>query len=363
MNRRRIFRWIMIVFNAVVIALAVHFAVNYRAVQFFAITQRKVLFRKNLGWRAHKQDTLNQLGFRGQKIKYNDNDFVVVLLGDSQVEAYNHPLAELPETYLQNALEKGFRVFSVGAGGYGNDQELIALQEYYKNGFRADLVLLWFTPQNDIWNNIFPTHEETTPYKPTYIVKNGKLEGPKYYTDIESFEKLLPPSGGLFDFDANKKYDGYINNHPVFLNTCFDNFISGKSHTMVYADCDSPRMQYGTKLTNLLIEEISKTAQKNGSKFISFYNDFPDSWQYFFPVYCAEGEYLIRPLNKSVKFNRATFDKNVSACTNGIAVEKIMVNSKNPYDSDRDRHLNNVGNNEVMQKLAKILAEKNLLRR
>ncbi|MCW8849116.1 MAG: hypothetical protein OQJ81_03980, partial [Melioribacteraceae bacterium] len=32
-------------------------------------------------------DVPNQLGLRGQKIKYNKNDFVVLLVGDSQVES------------------------------------------------------------------------------------------------------------------------------------------------------------------------------------------------------------------------------------------------------------------------------------
>src|SRR5689334_18393324 len=32
-------------------------------------------------------DEANQLGFRGQKIEYKDSDFVILLVGDSQVEA------------------------------------------------------------------------------------------------------------------------------------------------------------------------------------------------------------------------------------------------------------------------------------
>jgi len=101
----------------------------------------------------------NQLGFRGQQIEYADNDFVVVLLGDSQVEAMACGYEWMPERRLQNYLNSSgrkVRVFTVGASGYGQDQELLALREYYQK-FRANLVILWETPINDLWNNQFPT--------------------------------------------------------------------------------------------------------------------------------------------------------------------------------------------------------------
>ena len=69
-------------------------------------------------------------------------------------------------------------MFSVGAGGYGQDQELLALREYYSK-YRANLVLLWQTPGNDIWNNIFPTHWPTNANpKPTFWLEDGRLKGP-----------------------------------------------------------------------------------------------------------------------------------------------------------------------------------------
>src|SRR5690348_8142053 len=105
------------------------------------------------GWRAVDVSAAetNQLGYRGQPVEYADSDFVVVLVGDSQVEAKACAFEWMPERRLQlylNAAGRPVKVFSVGASGYGQDQELLALREYFGR-HRADLVVLWETPLND----------------------------------------------------------------------------------------------------------------------------------------------------------------------------------------------------------------------
>src|SRR5262245_30965208 len=50
-------------------------------------------------------DEANQLGFRGQKISYEDGDFVTLLIGDSQVEAAASRLEEMPEAILQHSFK------------------------------------------------------------------------------------------------------------------------------------------------------------------------------------------------------------------------------------------------------------------
>jgi hypothetical protein len=137
------------------------------------------------GWKGNdKKEELNQLGFRGQDIKYSDNDFVILLLGDSQVQATTCSFTMMPEKrleyYLQHipGITRKIKVFSVGTGGYGQDQEFLMLKEYYKK-FRADMVILWLTPQNDIRDNIFPSHWPTNGApKPTYWIMNDRLMGP-----------------------------------------------------------------------------------------------------------------------------------------------------------------------------------------
>src|SRR5205807_8778367 len=135
------------------------------------------------GWKAVDASAKerNQLGFRGQQIQYADDDFVIVMLGDSQVEAKACAYEWMPERRLQFYLAESNRrvkVFSVGASGYGQDQQLLALREYFDK-FKANLVLLWETPVNDVWNNVFPSSMPAagTP-KPTFWLENGQLRGP-----------------------------------------------------------------------------------------------------------------------------------------------------------------------------------------
>lgn len=355
MNRKVFFKWTMLIFNALLIVLAIHIGINFRSVRFYLRSKRASVFKERLGWRAHKQDNVNQLGFRGKKFNYTDNDVVVLLLGDSQVEAYTYTTNLLPEVHLQNSLKNKVKVYSLGAGGYGPDQELIALQEYYQSGYRADIVVFWFTPQNDIWNVLFPTHEANGDApKPTYTIKNNKLNGPKYFRDYAVFEKDLPPSYDLIPYDANKTYDGIIRDHPVYG---FDNFITERCHTQVYLDPESDRCKYGCKLVNMLIKEIRSETKKHNSSFYCFWNDPISSWQYFYPNYCSEGEYLMAPLKASVKFTRAAFDRNVGRCLSGIDNTGIKIKTQNPYYKPEDRHLNTKANIEVMDSIAKMIAK------
>jgi hypothetical protein len=125
------------------------------------------------------------LGFRGQPIEYQPDDFVIVIVGDSQVEAKACAYGWMPERRLQfylNSSGRKVKVFSLGGPATGQDQQLLSLQEYYQK-YRADMVILWFTPANDVWNNTFPsgTPDDRTP-KPTFWLENGQLRGPTELT-------------------------------------------------------------------------------------------------------------------------------------------------------------------------------------
>ncbi len=138
------------------------------------------------GWKLlFDHEKINDVGFRGQDIDYTDSSIVILLLGDSQVEAKACSFSEMPEQVLENKLKKingNIKVFSLGSSGYGTDQEYLALKEYFKS-FRADHVILWQTIDNDIWNNIFPSHNLPRDgiMKPTFwLNEKGNLKGPNY---------------------------------------------------------------------------------------------------------------------------------------------------------------------------------------
>ncbi|MGH8809852.1 MAG: hypothetical protein ACREX0_18415, partial [Noviherbaspirillum sp.] len=147
----------------------------------------------SIGWRwdespyrapFNQQDrTTNQLGLRGNRIEYGKDDFVIVLVGDSQVEAGTQAPDKLPETLLSEALNKPLgsrkvKVFSVASAGWGQDQQLVWLKKYFEH-HRADLVLTWLTPVNDYWENTFidrSVAREAGRLKPTFQLSDNRLD-------------------------------------------------------------------------------------------------------------------------------------------------------------------------------------------
>ena len=264
------------------------------------LIDRPKIPKHKVGWRNTTSFKSNQLGFRGQTIKYDSTDIVIVLLGDSQVESVISPQDSLPEKRFEHYLNQNnyglkFKVFTLGASGYGTDQQLLVLKEYFQL-YRADAVLLWQTFGNDIWNNIFPTHwSRNGTYKPTFYLENGLLKGPNYSLgDViphskfklqelftraitpksqgpdENWEAKLPPAyipltdyKGVFLNDLDRRY----NKNPLLIN---ENLGNEKSHFSMYLYPRSPRMQYGLDLTKALLWEVKKVCDSNKASFYLF---------------------------------------------------------------------------------------------
>ncbi|MCA9458831.1 MAG: hypothetical protein KC587_19370, partial [Nitrospira sp.] len=175
-----------------------------------------------------ENDFPNQLNVRGQRIEYSTDDFVILLIGDSQVEAATNAPSLMPEKILQNYLNAGLKksnvkVFSLAASGWGQDQQLLALEKYYKN-YRANLILVWTTPKNDFWENAFPDRSLTKVaghLKPTFYLKNQKLEGPffkpnNYYQNSVLIQILFSAIQNLEDKTLEQKIlDEWLNKLPV----------------------------------------------------------------------------------------------------------------------------------------------------
>lgn len=125
---------------------------------------------------ANLSDTkVNQLGLRGRSIIDGKDKFVVVLVGDSYLEAGAQPFEDMPEQIFERELIERWgvlnaRVSTVAAAGWSQDQQLLALESYFHR-FRADLVLMWLTPFNDYWENTFVDRSVgpiAGPLKPTF---------------------------------------------------------------------------------------------------------------------------------------------------------------------------------------------------
>ncbi len=126
---------------------------------------------------------VNALQWRGRPINYQSGDFVVALVGDSYVEAGTQPVKDMPEIILEEQLKAAtgrndIRTVSVASAGWGQDQQLVALREYFAS-HRADLVVVWFTPVNDYWENAFTDRSvdmTAGPLKPTFRLEpDGRL--------------------------------------------------------------------------------------------------------------------------------------------------------------------------------------------
>ncbi len=334
------------------------------------------------GWKYQGADRhVNELGYRGQPIRYSDRDIVVVLLGDSQVESNACPPDMMPERYLEQHLgrrDPRFRVFSLGGGGYGNDQEYLALREYFGK-YRADAVVLWETLANDVWNNVFPTHwPEDGAIKPTYWLDHGMLKGPNYElgelirkparTKIGVLlNRWLHPQKGLDrtwerhlpkPYEPMARYEGkhgtdWDSSDPTNKNPYLrsENLKNEKTHFSVDLYPRSERMQYGLDLTRKLLGRISDMAAEHHSSFFIFDALNPDDQQ---RLKNKEADDVIVHRRDGL-FYRTSFRQtmaNLAYANQGFTFFAIPVLLETWKVSDTDRHLNCSANDQVMRDLA-----------
>lgn len=322
------------------------------------------------------QNQVNQFHFRGRSIEYEDDDFVIVLLGDSQVEARACAYGWIPERRLEHYLNtdsgKKVRVFTLGASGYGQDQQLLALQAYLKK-YRANLVVLWQTPVNDVFNNMFPTNWPANGApKPTFWLENGELRGPNYRLgepiDQRSRVKVVNLLNRLF---MNKDMDGewekyFPQPYQPFLDysgpvnktwqNAWDrgemrdeNLANEKSQMSISFVPPSERMKYGLDLTHLLLLEIDKSTKSQGGKFIIFVTEpFPD-------VLTHPNDFMMVLNNKYYHVSNKQYYENTAYMNRGFEYYIIPVTTIDPTVGPDDGHLNEHAVDQVMHDLAQIL--------
>jgi hypothetical protein len=327
------------------------------------------------GWKSFApEDQQNELGFRGRQITYSPEDYVVLLLGDSQVEAMALPVDAMPERRLEahlNSVIGTVRVFSVGAGGYGQDQELLALQEYFQR-YRADLVLLWLTLNNDVWNNLFKTNMGTLNPKPTFWLDSaGTLRGPSesllqpladsrvavasLWTRAlgltwrdKSWERSLPeayaPAKDPVSAPLTEWQERWNSNTGHMRD---ENLDTEKSHLAIMLTPRSKRMQYGLDLTHALIQRIHDLVTANHASLVVFYADGSVIVPANDEVYVLNGEYY--------RVSRRQFEANWNYVNRGFDVEAIPLAEKDWRVGPENGHLNARATEQVMADLARRL--------
>ena len=314
----------------------------------------------------------NQLGYRGRVIKFDRNDYVILLLGDSQAEGYGCKFESMPERKLEthcNDSTFSVKVFSIAAGGYGQDQQLLALQEFYQR-YRADLVILWHTPKNDIWNNIFPTHwpADGMP-KPTCILRNDSLYGPnwqigeliyhsplriisliKHVSDFGSkdkkWERYLPkPYQPVSNYNKPASHDWQVRWDKDTYGMRDENLHNEKSHLAPWLSPRSERMTYGLQLTRMLLSEIEKLATLHKGRLVLFRTVTQE--QATVPkdtVYILNENYY--------RTSTKQFEGNMEYISRGLHSYVIPVTVDNWRNKEDDAHLNETALDQVMKDLA-----------
>jgi hypothetical protein len=364
-----------------------------------------------IGWRwdqspyrsttnAQDQNT-NQLGLRGRKIAYDQDDFVVILLGDSQVEAGTSPSDKLPEMILENALaiqlhSKHVKVFSIASAGWGQDQQLIWLRKYFKT-YRADLVLAWPTPVNDYWENTFIDRsitQEAGKLKPTFRITADKLDPVlpfRFEWKLQNlFGLAVGRSGGNKKFTLEKYYtDRWLATLPSPANAVASNvrcpalevlekdviesFIAGNRTYTVVTDEDvangrshfspflknlSARDLYSVAITHKLLQEIADLSKAKGAQFRIFHPYRSDLDAAFKEIKCVKtqsnGQYF--------EFDGSDWLRYLKQSSLKSQLISLNISASSPMNAGRnDWHLSYEGNRQVMNVLASTLIKMGLI--
>jgi hypothetical protein len=360
-------------FLAVCLALLVSLAVTEGVLQILEFPEQVIV-----GWRStHEADQLNQFGFRGQHIEYQEDDFVVLLIGDSQAEGWGLEPPQTPERRLEHHLKQNgvsrAKVFTLGAAGYGQDQQLLALREYYAKGMRADAVLIWEVPYNDVFNNMF-----VSPPKPSFALKDGQLIEPRISeigSKLRSSIKIVALIQNLIDPEMELAIsdDAWSKR---YLPEPYKPVISGKQPVMIwqeaadtrfggmpYQEMDtekssfaigftppSARMTYALDLTAALLGKIELEAVAHGDTFLAFDVQTPSSRLWGQPLHMEPLVYEFK--QKRYRFSFSQEYQNIQQMNRGIRHQVLACDLEDWRLSKQDWHLNSQAVDHVMKKLA-----------
>ena len=342
------------------------------------------------GWNGQfidKNET-NTHGSRGRKVTFVEpKKQSIVLLGDSQVVASKSSLNNMPEAILERLLMNRVQCTSIAAGGWGQDQQFLSLKQFYKN-FRTDYVILWFTPHNDVWNNMFPTHFPKNGWaKPTFWLEKNQLVGPtegmKQIVYATPRIRILEPFKLLWERPFIFNRDGYFEqyhlpesvqwvkkeNHLKKVipfeqklvgisqeeTTNFfqkENFDNGKNHWSLWIEPRGQRLEYGIKLTNLLLREIQGLCKANGTKFKIFWTENIKGFNDFPSREINEPFENVTIGSKVFKLSNQIFLENMKLLMDGLENEKIVLQNKSWWRSKNDMHLNHESNVFVMKRIS-----------
>lgn len=123
------------------------------------------------------------------------NKLRILLLGDSILDCNetNQRFQDTIPSLLQGYLGGNYEVINLAAGGWGNDQQLLAYEEVGRK-YEPDMVFLFFTPANDLFNNSSGRAISAEKEKPYFQLGFGgrlELHEPKVRNAAASWPRRL----------------------------------------------------------------------------------------------------------------------------------------------------------------------------
>ncbi len=357
---------------------------------------------------------VNQLYLRGRPFPPRSPEKVrILLVGDSQVEAAALPHADLPERLLEQTLNNhwgrtSFEVRSIASSGWGQDQQLLALERYYAS-YDADYILLWFTPQNDFWENAFPdrsTSSHLGALKPTFVLGRDGLQPFEFPSNpnvaqqvfgglhlyrlgfrglertglrepsqiLRDFASLIPGPEGHRTVEPQKcpptvlAQDVYVRElatysaRSVSIETNED-VPGSRSNFAPFLAIMSERDKYLVGVTRSLIRRMIALAAEKGTKLIVFFNN--QTWRGASNNSLRVGgcvrhsDRWYRTVNMVPRIKEALADiglVELKTKQRDISLDQATV-------ARDDRHLNALGNRLLFEELARVLAVEGLIER
>jgi hypothetical protein len=344
----------------------------------------------------------NQLGLRGQDIDYGKDDFVVLLVGDSQAEAGTQPRGRIPEAILQEELTKRaggrkIKVFTIASAGWGQDQELVWLKAYFAK-YRADLVLDWITPVNDYWENTFVDRSitrEAGRLKPTFKVTDddrlkqvmpqrfdwkikdlvalavGRAAKGKQFTLEQYYSNTWQaalPAGNLGTSargtcPANEVHESvlissYLGGSRAYTLVTDEDVEDGRSHFSPFLMHASARDTYAVGITHRLLQEMADVTKANNAQFYIFHAYRSDLDAAFREIKCVK----MQPAGHYFEFDGSDWLRHLKKSSLNAQLITFDVSSDQALNAaPNDWHFNYDGNRQALGKLADILVQKKIV--
>lgn len=313
----------------------------------------------------------NSMGFRGKEIAYSDDDFVVILLGDSEAYAAASPFERIPERRLEHFLgtyKHNVKVFTLADMGYGQDQQYLALKKYFER-YRADLVLLMFTTRNDVENNIFPTAGKNNTIKPTFWLNDNEILGPteewlepmgpslkllllwniysgEYAGDTRSKiweEQILPLNHAIEIKSQENPDDPLYQDGGNDMDEADGSNIKEMALSRKILCFKDERTEYGIDLTKRLFSKIKEITESNNGHFIIFKEERPNE--------------LRDPCSMDNVQAADHYRENLRELFSGFEHYRIPLDMENYQRSRTNTHLNESAIDKLMEELSLVISE------